>query len=94
MSEETTRKFNGHSFEERVLAEFVALNQRLTMLEERVDARLREIRPIWEGVKAQLDRVESKLDVVAADLLEIRTDYALLGKRVVRLEERERPPAI
>ncbi len=89
MSEEVTKNLpNESSFEERVFAEFRMLNSRLTTLETRlttledkVDARLRETRPIWEAMKAQLDRVESKLDLVAADLLETRTDQALRGPR-------------
>jgi chromosome segregation ATPase len=34
-----------------------ALDQRLTSLEERVDARLKETRPIWEAVQEQIQRV-------------------------------------
>ncbi len=73
---------------------FNSLDVRLTSLEEKVDARLRETRPIWEGMKAQLDRVESKLDVFATDtsalLLETRTDLSQVTKRVSQLEARER----
>jgi chromosome condensin MukBEF ATPase and DNA-binding subunit MukB len=56
-------------FEERVLAEFAALNvrftaleDRITSLEDKVDARLRETRPIWEGVQARLTGIESELN--------------------------------
>ena len=107
MGEEITRDIDGRSFEERVLAELAALRQevravdarvasvegRLTTLEDKVDARLRETRPIWEGMREQLDRVEVMLKVIntdnAARLIEMRpTDHAQLAMRVVRLEDR------
>jgi predicted nuclease with TOPRIM domain len=34
---------------------------RMTSLEEKVDARLRETRPIWEGVLARLTAIESEM---------------------------------
>ena len=37
------------------------LDDRLTSLEEKVDTRLRETRPIWEGVLARLTAIESEL---------------------------------
>ena len=63
------------SFEERVLSELAAIRHevtqqsagisssdaRLTSLEEKVDARLRETRPIWEGVQAQLKEIEKQM---------------------------------
>lgn len=36
-------------------ARFDGLETRLTTLEEKVDARLRETRPIWEAMQATLD---------------------------------------
>jgi len=38
-----------------------ALDGRLTALEEKVDSRLRETRPIWEAVLTRLDGVENRL---------------------------------
>ena len=72
MSEDITRGFPANSFEERVLAElsgirqelgarFASVEERLTSLEDKVDARLRETRPIWEGVLARLTAIESEL---------------------------------
>jgi hypothetical protein len=67
---------------------FAGLEGRLTSLEEKVDARLQETRPIWEAVLARLDkmderlkRVDSKFDVVASELLDMRTDVEMLKKR-------------
>ena len=77
MNEETTRNMNdGRSFEERVMARFDALdasmqdmrtsmqdmNRRLTALEERVDQRLKETRPIWEQVLVRLDGMDARFN--------------------------------
>ena len=92
MSEEQTDRLEGGTpFEIRVLRELANLNNRLTSLEEKVDARLHDTRPIWEAVlsrldsiEARLDRMEAKLNVFSKDLIETRTDVEIL---------KERPPA-
>jgi predicted nuclease with TOPRIM domain len=55
---------------------------RLSAVEEKVDARLRETRPIWEAVLSRLEIIDSKLEVVANDLLEMRAETNLLKKRL------------
>ena len=97
MSEEQTDRLEGGTpFEIRVLRELSNINQRLsgletrlTTLEEKVDARLHDTRPIWEAVlsrldsiEARLDRIEAKLDVFSKDLIETRTDVEMLKKRL------------
>jgi chromosome segregation ATPase len=79
--------------EERVFARFDTLeesasklDERLSNLEEKVDRRLQETRPIWEAVQAQLKRIDTKLDVVIDDLYEMRTDIKMLDNRVTTLE--------
>jgi polyhydroxyalkanoate synthesis regulator phasin len=99
MSEEQTDRLEGGTpFEIRVLRELSNINQRLdglerrlTALEEKVDARLHDTRPIWEAVlsrlgsiETRLDRMEAKLNVFSKDLVETRTDVEML---------KERPPA-
>ncbi len=121
MNEDTARDLPARSFEERVLAEFAALNsrfdkvearldklearfdkletrfgnvevrldaveERLTTLEERVDMRLRETRPIWEGMQEQLQRLNTKLDIFFGDFNELRTQQTILLRRVDKLE--------
>ena len=117
MSEEQTERFEGGTpFEIRVLRELANINHqladlksrvggletRLTSLEEKVDARLYDTRPIWEsvlsrldGVETQLDnvktelggvtaglkKVDTKFDVVAEELLDVRADVRELQKR-------------
>ncbi len=96
---ETTRQLPGATpFEQRVLAEFAALRQevsaintkvsaldiRLTTLEEKVDARLRETRPIWEGMRTMLEEINSQMRLLVADMFNMRA-------RVFDLESRQRP---
>lgn len=95
MSEDPTKNMtDGRSFEERVFQELRAMNARLTSLEERVDRRLIETRPIWEAMQEQLehlsdkiDRLNAKFDIITSDLYEMRADVKSLNRRVTRLED-------
>ena len=82
MSEDTTQGLPPRPFEERVLDELSAMRQELTTvkqelttvnsrmsaLEEKVDRRLQETRPIWEGVLEQLKEINARLDRIEAVL--------------------------
>src|ERR1051326_1317935 len=63
-----------------------AIDARLTSLEEVVDARLKETRPIWEAVRAQIEKLSEKFDIVIRDLYDVRGDLALHAKRISQLE--------
>lgn len=65
-----------------------ALDQRLTSLEETVDSRLKETRPIWEAVRAQIEKLDEKFNLFIRDLYDIRGDISLHGKRLDILERR------
>src|SRR5687767_15879850 len=104
MSEENTERFEGGTpFEIRVLRELANISQRLnvlenrmdrlegrlTSLEEKVEARLHDTRPIWEAVLSRLDsidarleRVDDKFDAVASELLDMRTEIKTVKKRL------------
>jgi chromosome segregation ATPase len=58
------------------------LDQRLTSLEEKVDSRLKETRPIWEAVRAQIEKLDEKFNLFIRDLNDIRGDSSLHGKRL------------
>ncbi|HYR76730.1 MAG TPA: hypothetical protein VEM96_12900 [Pyrinomonadaceae bacterium] len=106
MSEDFTKELLGASpFETRVLAELAALriqqtamakniealDQRLTSLEETVDSRLLETRPIWEAVRAQIEKLDEKFSIFIRDLYDIRGDLSLHNKRLGVLESRVQP---
>jgi chromosome segregation ATPase len=63
------------------------LDRRLTVLEEKVDSRLRETRPIWEGVLARLDGIESELARMNRQFRSFVADIFQLRVRVEKLEE-------
>jgi len=65
-----------------------ALDQRLTSLEDRVDSRLKETRPIWEAVRAQIEKLDEKFNLFIRDLYDVRGDLALHDKRLGVLERR------
>ena len=96
MSEENTERLEGGTpFEIRVLRELANINQRLNKLEvrlvtleEKVEARLHDTRPMWESVLAgiqimstRLEKMDAKFDVVGAQLLDLCGDVELLKKR-------------
>ena len=49
---------------DRLEKRFDGFDARLTTLEEKVDERLRETRPIWEGVLQRLAAIETALDTL------------------------------
>jgi predicted nucleic acid-binding Zn-ribbon protein len=65
-----------------------SLDSRLTSLEERVDARLKETRPIWEAVQEQLQRLTDKFDGVILEFYELRNEIKIHGRRIAHLEGR------
>ena len=77
MSDNPTQETpNSRSFEERVFARFDAFDGRLTTLEEKVDSRLRETRPIWEAMQADLASIKDGLTNVNFDLAGVKVDLA------------------
>jgi predicted nucleic acid-binding Zn-ribbon protein len=65
-----------------------SVDGRLTSLEATVDSRLKETRPIWEAVKAQIEKLDEKFNVFILDLYDIRGTLRLHGKRLDILEDR------
>ncbi|HEX7316037.1 MAG TPA: hypothetical protein VF297_19170 [Pyrinomonadaceae bacterium] len=55
---------------------------RLSTLEEKVDARLKETRPIWENVLSQLENIDAKLNVLGQDMFDTRGVVERIKKRL------------
>jgi chromosome segregation ATPase len=82
----------------RIEAKVDALDGRLTTLEEKVDSRLRETRPIWEAMQADLTKVkddvkETKytLKAMHKESLRVLTGQEELDERVEKLESQRTP---
>jgi len=65
-----------------------SLEERLAALDERVDSRLKETRPIWEAVRAQIEKLDEKFTLFIRDLYDVRGDISLHDKRLGVLERR------
>jgi predicted nuclease with TOPRIM domain len=95
MSEDLTRKMPD-SFEERVLAELAAirrensqLSTRLTALEEKVDARLHDTRPMWEGVQQRLMGIEKEMATLNRQFRSLIHESFDVRSRVDKLEDEQ-----
>lgn len=115
MNEDTTKQLpDSLPFEERVLslfdrvfaelaavrAEVRDVRERQEVLEEKVDRRLQETRPIWEAVlqevrangeeietvKRTVNQVDNKFDTIVEELFEQKIDMRDFKKRLARLE--------
>ena len=80
-------------FENRLESKVGAIESRLAGLEEKVDARLRETRPIWESMLVRLVSIEKEVKAVGRgvmllhdDNLRIRIDQQELRERIEQLE--------
>jgi hypothetical protein len=83
MSEETTQNFPGDDLK-GLHARFDSIDGRLTTLEDKVDRRLQETRPIWEQVLAKLDGLEIKVDGLEAKVDGLETEMRRGFRRLDR----------
>jgi chromosome segregation ATPase len=76
------------SLEDRSLS----IDTRLTSLEDKVDTRLRETRPIWEGVLERLTNIESELSNLNRQFRSLLADIFQVRVRVEKLEDAQQSP--
>ncbi|HEX9919313.1 MAG TPA: hypothetical protein VGA87_09110 [Pyrinomonadaceae bacterium] len=66
-----------------------SIDSRLTSLEDKVDARLRETQPIWEGMQARLTSIESELNNLNRQIRTLLADIFQMRVRVEKLEDQQ-----
>lgn len=83
MSEELTQQLpNGET--RIILARLDSIDTRLSTLEDKVDRRLQETRPIWEQVLARLEKIESSVEEFRT---ETRQNFRMLERRLSVLSD-------
>jgi hypothetical protein len=86
MGEETTQQLPNDALKV-ILARFDSMDARHTALEEKVDRRLQETRPIWESVLAEMKEVNTRLTKVENDYKDFRRLFHSTFSSLVRGQE-------
>jgi hypothetical protein len=63
-NDDTTKQFPTEDKLDSLITLVQGMDSRLRSLEEKVDTRLQDTRPIWENVLARLEKIESRLDTI------------------------------
>jgi len=80
----------------QVLALLSSINERLTALEEKVDRRLQDTRPIWEQVlsrltdiEARLTSVEKRLEAVESEVYDLGRKFRVFNADILKLQDKQ-----
>jgi|SRR5687767_7855970 len=84
MSEETTQNFPGGD-SAQILALLTSIDGRLAALEDKVDRRLQDTRPIWEQVLARLDAVDGRMGNLEGKMGNLETEMRSGFRRLERM---------
>jgi chromosome segregation ATPase len=87
MSEDTTRQLPDDGVR-LILARFDSMDARLTALEDKVDRRLQETRPIWEQVLIRLTAIEERLTNVEERLTNVERELVGVKEQLANVETR------
>jgi len=87
MSEDVTQQLPDGDMKQ-VLALLNSINGRLTALEEKVDRRLQDTRPIWEQVLSRLTDVDARLTGIETRLTDIEARLSNVESRLSNVESR------
>ena len=85
MSEEVTQNLPNGDLK-RILARLDSIDKRLGTLEEKVDRRLQETRPIWESVLEQLKEVNTRLTRVEDENKDFRRMFRSAFSDISRIQ--------
>jgi len=83
MSEDPTQNLPQDGLRQ-ILARLDSIDARLTTLEDKVDRRLQETRPIWEQVLVRLEGVESKMGTLEGNVGTLREEMHTGLRRIER----------
>lgn len=94
MREDETKSFEGR-LPQQILTKLEVLDARLQRVEERIEQRSFDTKPIWEQalaqileVKEEIGTVNRKMDVFSRDVLNLRAEQLSTDERLRGLEER------
>jgi chromosome segregation ATPase len=87
MSEEITQNLPNNDLK-RILARLDSIDTRLATLEEQVDRRLQETRPIWEQVLKRMEGVESRLEGVESELHDLNRKFRVFNADILKLQDK------
>lgn len=87
MSEDPTNRLPGDALS-IILARFDSLEARLTTLEDTVERRLQDTRPIWESALEQLKTLSAQMQEVKERLQELSDRQQELSDRQQEMNER------
>jgi flagellar motility protein MotE (MotC chaperone) len=62
------------------------IEEQVAALDQKLDKRLRDTRPIWEGVLAEVQAIKGKIELLIQDNFEMRATYHALQMRIESLE--------
>jgi chromosome segregation ATPase len=85
MSEEITQNLPNGDLKQ-ILARLDSIDKRLGTLEEKVDRRLQETRPIWESVLEQLKEVNTRLTRVEDENKDFRRMFRSAFSDISRIQ--------
>ena len=86
MSEDTTRSLPDDGVK-LILARLDSMDARLTTLEEKVDRRLQETRPIWEAVLEQLKELNGRVTRLENEFKDHRRMFRAAFSDMARLQD-------
>ena len=72
-----------------ILARLDSMDARLTSLEEKVDRRLQETRPIWEQVLSRLTDVEKRLEKVEDEVYTFSRKMRVYYNDLLKMQDKQ-----
>jgi tetrahydromethanopterin S-methyltransferase subunit G len=86
MSEDRTQHLPDGDMKQ-VLTLLSSINERLTALEDKVDRRLQETRPIWEQVLSRLTDIEKRLEKVESEVYSFSRKLRVYYDDLIKMQD-------